>query len=512
MSENDSSSDLTRRTLIGTGALAGAAAVAGAAGGPDDAAAARRPRRSSGRVDRRKTRQVDVAIVGAGFAGLTAARELVAAGRTVCVLEARDRVGGRVASRELGDGEESERGGTFVGPTQDRVMALADALGIGTFPTYNEGENVYVADGERSTFSDTSPTGSAPTDPLILADLAQVVTRLNEMSREVPVDAPWQSQRAGEFDGQTLETWLRDNSTSERFRRLAATATRPIFGAEPSEISLLFTLYYIAASGNERNVGTFERNFNTRNGAQERRFIGGSQLIANEVAGQLGRRVVRSSPVTAIFQGRARARVESERLIVQAKRVIVAIPPTLAGQIHYTPDMPAERTGLTTRLAQGTLLKVAAVYDRPFWREQGLTGQALSLGGPVSATFDDSPPDGSPGVLFGFVGGRHARGFRSLSLAERRVAVLENFTEFFGPEASSPREYFETDWPAERWSRGAPVGIYGAGVLSAYGPALRHPVGKVHWAGTETATFWNGYMDGAVRSGERAAREVMDVL
>lgn len=510
MSENDpaSDNDLTRRRFIATSAAAGAAAVTAGADGPRDAEAARRPRRRRGR----RTRQVDVAIVGAGFAGLTAARELVGQGRTVCVLEARDRPGGRVASKELGEGEESERGGTFIGPTQDRVVALADSLGIGSFPTYNQGENVYVADGQRSTFSDTSPTGSAPTDPTILADLAQVVTRLNEMSREVPVDAPWQSPKAAEYDGQTLETWLRDNSASERFRRLAAAATRPIFGAEPSEISLLFTLYYIAASGNERNVGTFERNFNTRMGAQERRFTGGSQLIAFQLAAELGKRVVLRSPVSRIDQSASRVRIDSERLIVKARRVIVAIPPVLQLGIRYEPDLPAQRTGLLSRVPQGTLLKVAAVYDRPFWRDKGLTGQALSLGGPVTATFDDSPPDGSPGVVFGFVGGKEARGFRVRPEAERRAAVLANFTELFGPEAGSPRDYFETDWPAERWSRGGPVGIYGPGVLSGFGPALRVPTGRIHWAGTETATFWNGYMDGAVRSGERAAREVLDQL
>jgi monoamine oxidase len=503
--------DLTRRRFLGTTA-AGAAAVAAGTAADGAEARHRREKPRESRIDRRHVRVVDVAVVGAGFAGLTAAREVLAQGRTVCVLEARDRPGGRVASRELGDGEESERGGTFVGPTQDRVMALADSLGVGTFPTYNRGDNVYVADGQRSTFSSTGPTGSAPLDPVILADLAQVVTRLNEMSREVPVDAPWQSARAAEFDGQTLETWLRDNSTSERFRRLAAAATRPIFGAEPSEISLLFTLFYIAASGNERNVGTFERNFNTADGAQERRFIGGSQLIAFELAAQLGKRLVLRSPVSRIDQTGGRIRLDSERLIVRAKRVIVAIPPVLQLGIRYEPDLPAERTGLLSRLPQGTLLKVAAVYDRPFWRDKGLTGQALSLGGPVTATFDDSPPDGSPGVVFGFVGGREARGFRGQSPEARRAAVLANFAEFFGPEASSPRDYFETDWPAERWSRGGPVGVYGAGVLSAFGPTLRVPTGRIHWAGTETSTFWNGYMDGAVRSGERAAREVLDAL
>ncbi len=495
---------LSRRGFLGAGAAAG---VAGATGGAPEAEATTRRKRP-----RRRTRDVDVAVVGAGFAGLTAAIELVGAGRSVAVLEARGRVGGRVVNRSVGGGEESERGGTFVGPTQGRILSLAQRLGVETFPTYNTGENVYFVDGERSTFSDTGPTGSAPSDPTILADLATVVTRLNEMSLEVPVDAPHEAARAAEYDGQTLETFIAENSVSPRFRRLAAAATRPIFGAEPRELSLLFTLFYIAASGDERNPGTFERNFNTRAGAQESRLVGGSALLCEKLAEQLGRRVVLRAPVTRIVQGSRGLRVESERLVVRAKRVIVAVPPTLAGRIHYSPKLPFVRDALTQRLPQGTLCKVTTVYTRPFWRDNGLTGAALSLNGPVTATFDDSPPDGSPGVLFGFVGGDEARRFLATPRADRRAQVLANLGTFFGPEGAQPIDYFETNWPVERWSRGGPVGIAGPGVLLGQGAALRRPVRNIHWAGTETSTYWNGYMDGAVRSGERAAQEVLDAL
>jgi monoamine oxidase len=502
-----SESPVSRRRFLGTGVAAGAGAVA--AGLPADADAKRRKHKKK---RRRKTRTVDVAVVGAGFAGLTAARELVRDGRSVCVLEARDRVGGRVWNHDLGGKEESERGGTFVGPTQDRVIALADTFGIGRFNTYDEGENVYFVDGQRTTFSDTSPAGSAPLDPAILADLLVLIARLDDMATQVPVDAPWNAPRAAEWDSQTLETWLRANGASERFRRLAATACRPIFGAEPRDLSLLFVLFYIASSGNEKNVGTFERNFNTRGGAQEQRFIGGSQQIAHELHKRLGKRVVLRTPVSKIVNGRKGVTVYSSRLIVKAKRVIVAIPPVLAGRIDFSPDLPADRQALINRVPQGTLLKVAAVYDKPFWRAKGLTGQALSLNGPCNATFDDSPPDGSPGVVFAFIGGDDARSFRKQSAAARRTAVLNNFADFFGPEARNAKDYFETDWPGDRWSRGGPVGFYGTGTLTAYGPSLRRPVRRVHWAGTETATYWNGYMDGAVRSGERAAREVIEAL
>lgn len=508
MSENP----LSRRRFLGTGVAAGAAAVT--AGLPSDADAAKHRNKHHKKSKRhvRHTRTVDVAVVGAGFAGLTAARQLVRDGRSVCVLEARDRVGGRVWNLDIGNKEESERGGTFVGPTQDRVIALADTFGIGRFNTYDEGQNIYYVDGARSLFSDTLPTGAAPLSPGILADLATVIPALDDMAATVPPDAPWKAARAGEWDGQTFETWLNNNSTSPEFRRLAATACRPIFGGEPREISLLFVLFYIASSGDEKNVGTFERNFNTRGGAQMQRFIGGSQQIAHELHKRLGRRVVLKSPVSKILQSRRGVRVESKRLIVKAKQVIVAIPPVLSGQIHYSPDLPAERHALVNRFPQGTLLKAGVIYPTPFWRGQGLTGQALSLNGPINATFDDSPPDGSPGVVFGFIGGDDARAFRKMPLSARRAAVVNNMVQFFGSQAASPVRYFETDWPGERWSRGGPVGILGPGTLTMYGDAIRKPVNRIHWAGTETSAYWNGYMDGAVRSGERAASEVIGAL
>jgi monoamine oxidase len=194
---------------------------------------------------------------------------------------------------------------------------------------------------------------------------------------------------------------------------------------------------------------------------------------------------------------------------VHAKRAIVAIPPALAARIDYEPILPFERDQLTQRYGQGTLTKVAAVYDKPFWRSAGLTGTAVDTGGPVSATFDDSPPSGNPGVIFGFVGGDNARTYNAMSPSSRRAAVLDQFARFFGSPARQARDYLETSWSGEQWTRGCPVGIPSMGTLLAYGSRLRAPVGLIHWAGTETSDYWNGYMDGAVRSGERAAAEVM---
>ncbi len=385
------------------------------------------------------------------------------------MLEARKRIGGRVHGHELANGEISERGGTFVGPTQDRILAKLDHFGLKTFPTFDDGDNVYINSGDRSTFSDTGVTGSAPPDPIILPELATLVAHLDQMSTSVPVDAPWTAPKAGEWDSQTLGTYVKQNSATERFRKLVPAATRPIFGAEPDELSLLFVLFYIASSGNEKNPGTFERNFNTRMGAQQDRVVGGSQRLPEAMARALGghKRIKLDCPVRRIVQHKNGVTVFAKRAKVKAKRVIVAVPPTLAGRIDYTPLLPAGRDALTQRLAMGQLTKVAATYKKPFWREKGLNGS-----GAVDRRARQRDLR------------RHAQRRRTgsdLRLRRRRVLaqVRHARTRSTGASASSrstrrtsarrrldATDFFYTQWPEEKWTRGCPVGIYPPGLMS----------------------------------------------
>src|SRR4051812_8860835 len=408
-------SRFTRRQAIG-GALAGGALAALPSTG---SAAPKRPPGPS----------ADVVVVGAGLAGLTAAREVSRSGRSVLVLEARDRVGGRVLSHPLAGGGYAELGGTFTGPTQDHIQALASDVGVGLFPTYNTGDNVFIGgDGRREEYPSDTPFGSAPPDPIVAPDIVLAVTQLDQMATEVSVDEPWNAPQAEEWDRQTLDTWLRAHTSGNpEFLAVTSAATEAIFGAEAAELSLLYTVFYIAASGNEQNQGTFERNFDTKDGAQEQRFEGGAYTVPVRVAEELGDRIVLNSPALRIDRSGSRITVQTPTTAVTAKRVIVAIPPTRAGRTLYTPPLPRLRDQLTQRMPQGTLMKVEAVYDKPFWRDKGLTGQVVSEQGPVKVTFDVSPEGADPGIMMGFIGGAEARAWQQRSEAELRAAALDQF-------------------------------------------------------------------------------------
>ncbi|MDG4860743.1 FAD-dependent oxidoreductase [Streptomyces sp. T-3] len=487
---------ISRRALLGTTAAAGAATLISA--GPATAAA----------------REVDVAIIGAGLAGLTAARDLAKQGRSVLVLEARSRVGGRVLNLRLPNGDATEGGGEFIGPTQDRIKALAEEVGVATFATYNTGKNLLYKDGRRTPYATDGLLGAVPPiDAAGLANAAAVQAMLNDMAKKVPVNAPWTADKAREWDQQTFETWLRHNAVIPSAKFLFDVACTSIFSAEPRELSLLFVLFYIAAAGNETTPGTFERLTETANGAQATRFVGGSQQVPIKLAATLGDKVLLDAPVRSIAKAGERLTVSADGGVsVSARRVVVAVPPSLAARIEYDPLLPAARDQLSQRLPMGSVGKAVAVYDTPFWRAEGLNGQALSDTGAIRSTFDNSPQDGSYGALMGFIESDEMRKLNGASEAEVKAVVLANYAAFFGDKAKSPTAFLLQRWDNEGYTRGGPVAYAPPGVLTQYGPELRRPVGGIHWAGTETSTYWNGYMDGAVRSGERVAKEVLAAL
>ncbi|MCW5890496.1 MAG: flavin monoamine oxidase family protein [bacterium] len=444
------------------------------------------------------TERADVVVVGAGFAGLTAARRLRDAGKRVVLLEARDRVGGRSLNHVCADGSTVDIGAQWVGPGQERLYALAREMGVAWYPTSTAGAFVLEVDG--TTYRDifTLP-------PEVLTDFLGAQQRLDEMALEVDVERPWASARAAEWDGQTVETWL----TSEYGAGTAAArgalrvAFRAVFAAEPACLSLLFALFYIRAAGG------FDPLTGMEGGAQQDIFLGGSQEIAVRLAAKLGDVVRLGQPVRRIAQDANGVRVVADGCVVEAAHVVVALPPTLAGRLVYEPPMPAARDQLTQRMPHGSVIKLQLVYPKPFWRDDGLSGNSASDAGPVDATMDGSRPNAERGILVAFLEGDHARALGAIDPVARRAAVLQHLERLFGPQAAHPIELVERDWSAEEYTRGC----YGAhlppGVWTRYGPVLREPVGRIHWAGTDSATVWAGYMDGAIESGERAADAVL---
>jgi monoamine oxidase len=486
-------SRLTRRRLLQAGA-AGAAATA-------------LPSTPAFAASRRKVKRADVVVIGAGFSGLTAARALVAKGHKVIVLEARDRVGGRTQNASIAGGKAiAEIGGEFVGPTQDRILALAKAVNVGTFPVYNSGSNVFLARGQRALYS--AATG-IPNDPEVLTGLGSLL-EVDAIAKAVGVAAPWKHSKAKQYDGQTLAQFLSAKSLSPTALAVVDAVCEAIWGADPDELSLLYVAQYVAAAGNAKTPGSFARLIATDGGAQEQRIVGGSVVIAEKIADRLGSRVILGAPVEKLREHDGAITVTTRGgPTVVAQRAIVAVPPVLAARIAYAPGLPAAKKTLLKAMVPGSLTKVEAVYDTPFWREAGLSGQGVSDIGLARVPYDNSPPDGSVGVYFSFIGGKRHAEWAALDPATRRARVLDDFVRFTGDErARTPSEFLEKDWTTETWTRGCPVGHFAPGVLAKHGAQLRAAHGRIHFAGTETSDYWLGYMDGAVRAGERAAREV----
>ncbi len=440
----------------------------------------------------------DVAIVGAGLSGLMAARDLTARGISVAVLEARGRVGGRTLSRRVGDGV-FDVGAQWIGPTQERVARLARELGVATFPTFHDGMKVLDLSGRVTTHRGALP--SLP--PLQRAELHLVIRRIDRMARSIPIANPAAARSARHWDGMTVESWKRSVIRSKQVQALVDVAVRALFGAEPTELSLLHFLTYLHAGGG------LMRSCDIEGGARQDRFVEGAQQLSLRMAAALGDRVAVSAPVKRIVQESSHVIVATERGRVRAKQVIVAIPPPLASRIEYQRPLPAIRDQVTQRAAMGSVVKCLVMYERPFWREHGFSGEVTCTGGPASVVFDNCSHDNAQACLLALVVGRAARMWSGRSRSDRQRALLSGLARYFGPEALTPIEFVEQNWGEEPWTRGGPVGAMPPGVLTSFGTTLRQRVGRIHWAGTESATVWSGFMEGALESGERAARDVV---
>lgn len=441
----------------------------------------------------------DVVVVGAGFAGLSAARELVRLGSDVVVLEGRDRVGGRSYTGTLA-GVPVDLGATFVGPTQSAVLALADDLGCESVPTYGRGKNLIRWRGRVRSYRSTIPRLSI----LELLDVSRIQWRFDRVSRKVPVAEPWTSPIAADLDSISLDKWLRSLHASASTRDLMAIMARVTWGCEPDAVSMLHAVRYVKAAG---GLG---RMLDTEGGAQQDRFLAGTQQIALRLADELGDRVVLNTVVTRIqCHQDSTVTVAAGNREFTARAVVVAIPPAHRADIQFDPPLPPGHQELTQYWPQGHLSKAYAAYDKPFWRDNGCSGEALSDEGPVFITFDVSPSDAGPGILLGFT---DARMFDPLPGPQRREVALSGFAALFGEAASQPIDYIDHCWGTEEFAPGGPTAAVPPGSWTAYGRWLRSPVGPIFWAGTETADAWTGFLDGAVRSGIRAAGEAHQEL
>jgi monoamine oxidase len=446
-----------------------------------------------------KPRVYDVAVVGAGLAGLNAASAVRAAGRSVIVLEARERVGGRNFDHQIAPGKVAELGGEWAGPGQDRVLALAKQLGVATFPTYSDGNSVYYSGGRVQTYSGDIP----PANPASLVEIEALIVELNRMAASVPADKPWTAPQAGSWDQETIQTWFNQNLHTAEALNLAEVSIRGVYGEEADQISLLDLLSAITGVGGD---------FNTLIGsAQTIRFVGGPQQLSEKLAKRLGGAVHLGVPIRAIEQA-AHVTLHASNRAFAARRAIVTIPKTLAGRVTYSPALPPGHDQVLQREPMGSVLKVNAIYSTPFWRAAGLNGQAVSDTGPIRITYDNSPPEGNPGILVGFMEGNDSRAFYGVTPAARRQAALQSFARYFGSRALAPIGYVDLMWAQEPFTRGAYGSFNPPGVLTSLQDPLAEPVGSLYYASSDASALWPGYMDGAIRSGEQTAAAVLASL
>ncbi|MFF0574331.1 flavin monoamine oxidase family protein [Streptosporangium saharense] len=437
---------------------------------------------------------MSVVVVGAGLAGLTAATDLAARGVEVTVVEARERVGGRLHGIEVAPGSWVDAGAAYLGERHTALTALMAELGLRTTPTTMTGDSRFALNGNGE--GRTRP-GRFP--PLSAVALGELFDALDELTRAVRADAPWLSERAVRLDAQTADEWAREHLRHPDARLFFPLFLGEMMAADPRDVSVLHMGFYLTSGGGVRYLNAFA------GGAQEDRVAGGAHRLCELLAVRLGGRVRLGEPVRAIHQDGEGVTVTTSAGSLRADAVVVAVPPSLADAIDHRPGLPVPRSG--GRTAPGCAVKVHLIYPSPAWREQGLSGWSVNARGPLLSTVDDSPPDGAVGVLTGFVTGREAHAFARLSPGEQRERAFEQAARLF-PGLPEPTAFHVTDWVNEDYSRGCYAALFGPGDWTRLGPHLVAPHGRVHWAGTETSTEFFGLMEGAIRSGHRVAAEV----
>ncbi len=445
----------------------------------------------------------DVVIVGAGACGLIAATRLKEAGVSVVVLEARDRVGGRLHTDES-SGALLELGGQWVSPDQTALSETVAQLGLETFARYREGESVYVGpDGAAKRFTGDIFPASAKTE----SEIERMIAVLDGLTAEIDPDAPWEHPRARELDGVTWRGFLEQLSDDEEARANVALFTAEAMLTKPSHsFSALQSLLMAASAGSFSNL--VDADF-----ILDRRVVGGLQQVPLRLAEALGDDVVLGSPVRRITWGDDGVTVDADGdLTVVARRVVLAVPPNLYDRIDYVPTLPLRRHVMHQHLSLGLVIKIHAVYDEPFWRADGLSGTAFSPYLPVHEAYDNSNHGDPRGILVGFASDTRADALLAMDPEARKAAILDSLAHYYGEQARTPAIYFESDWGSEEWTRGAYAASFDMGGLERFGADLRTPVGPIHWASSDLAGAGYQHVDGAIRMGRWVADRVLSAL
>jgi monoamine oxidase len=440
-----------------------------------------------------------VVVVGAGLAGLTAATALIRAGADVTVLEARNRTGGRVHGRTVGQGVTIDAGAAYLGSRHTELLASLQEYGLGTATTNTGGNSTFLLDGHLT----TNPYRIPPLNPVALGALFD---RLEDLIAQVPQHRPWAAAAAQRLDRTTVAQWIDDDLSHPDEKAFFPLFLGEMMAADPRLISVLHMAFYLKSGGGLQYLNAFE------GGAQQWRVAGGAHRLCDAMAEKIGDRLKFGYEVTAIEQTaecaviHGIARSDDRRRQHRADRVVVAVPPRMAQRIEYRPGLCNPRA--TEATGRGCAVKVHLIYPEPLWRGSGLSGWSVSSQGPLLSTVDDSPADGAAGVLTGFVTGIPAQSFAAAAPWEQRAAVMEHVKRLF-PSLPAPSDFLITDWINAKYSQGCYAALYGPGDWMRLGPTATVPHGRVHWAGTETSMEYFGLMEGAIRSGKRVAAELI---